>query len=134
MIVVLDTNVVVSSQLSKRGIPARIVRAILSGELTAAFDARILGEYEEVLLRPKFGFDPEEVQALLDQFIASGSETTARPISLDLPDPDDAMFIEVAVAAAVDYLITGNVRHFPKDQRQGIKVVSPSAFWRSFAD
>lgn len=133
MIVVLDTNVVVSSQLSKRGIPARIVRAVLSGELTAALDARILAEYEEVLLRPKFDFDPEDMHALLDQFIASGPEIVARPISLNLPDPDDAMFLEVAVEAAAEYLITGNMRHFPKGQRQGIKVVTPSEFWRTFA-
>jgi predicted nucleic acid-binding protein len=29
-------------------------------------------------------------------------------------DPEDNIFIECADAARVDYLVTGNVRHFPR--------------------
>jgi predicted nucleic acid-binding protein len=102
------------------------------GEFTPAFDARILDEYQEVLLRPKFGFDPDDVRDFLDSFAASGWYVTARPLNLTLPDPDDATFVEVAVAAAADCLVTGNVRHFPADRCQKIKVARPGEFWRAW--
>jgi len=30
------------------------------------------------------------------------------------PDPDDDVFLECAEAAHADYLITGNLKHFPQ--------------------
>ena len=50
------------------------------------------------------------------------------PLDLTLPDSGDAMFIEVGVAENVDYLVTGNLKHFPNSQRQGLCVVSPREF------
>ncbi len=32
-------------------------------------------------------------------------------------DPDDDIFLECAEAAEADFLITGNLKHFPKDRR-----------------
>ena len=52
----------------------------------------------------------------------------AVPLPLSLPDPDDAMFLEVASAGGAEYVVTGNIRHFPTDARQGITVVSPRDF------
>lgn len=52
---------------------------------------------------------------------------------LDLPDPDDEPFLAVALAAPVDYLVTGNLADFPAAKRCGCAVVSPAEFmnrWR----
>jgi predicted nucleic acid-binding protein len=35
-----------------------------------------------------------------------------RRAALDLPDPDDTPFLEVALTGHVDALITGHARHF----------------------
>jgi hypothetical protein len=32
----------------------------------------------------------------------------------------------------VEYLVTGNLRHFPAPARRGIRVMSPSAFLKIF--
>ena len=53
--------------------------------------------------------------------------------SLDLPDADDEPFLAVALAASVDFLVTGNLSDYPPDKRRGCVVVSPAAFmerWR----
>lgn len=56
--IVLDTNVLVSSLLSSRGAPSKILDLILGEQVVVAYDNRILGEYEEVLSRPEFKIIP----------------------------------------------------------------------------
>ncbi|HNK59013.1 MAG TPA: putative toxin-antitoxin system toxin component, PIN family, partial [Leptospiraceae bacterium] len=66
MRIVLDTNVLVSGILKPFSIPGEIVRRIGSGNLTLCFDARILAEYREVLHRPKFKIDKDDISIVLD--------------------------------------------------------------------
>ena len=54
---VIDSNVVVSAMLSPHAPPAQVIRLALQGDLGLLYDGRILAEYREVLMRPKFGFD-----------------------------------------------------------------------------
>ena len=59
--VVVDTNVLVAGLLSPFGPPGEIIRMIASGAVTLCVDARILTEYAEVLSRPKFQFETEQI-------------------------------------------------------------------------
>ena len=133
MRIVLDTNVLVSGLLNPYGAPGQIVRMTAAGELTLCFDARILCEYREVLLRPRFPFRKEQVDVLLNQLRTAGEPVAARPLDEVLPDPDDAAFLEVAIAAGAEYLVTGNVRHYPARCRGGIRVVSPAKFMQGWS-
>jgi putative PIN family toxin of toxin-antitoxin system len=126
--VVLDTNVLVAGLLSPFGPPGEIVRMASSGELTLCLDARILTEYDEVLRRPRFGFDAGEVAVLLDFAEHRGHLVASVPLRDSLPDPDDEPFLEVALAGAAEHLVTGNLVHFPPPLRQGVAVVSPGEF------
>lgn len=132
MIVVLDTNILVSALLSPFGPPARVLDLVLAGELRTAFDDRVLAEYRDVLSRPRFGFDSADVGALLDFLEAEGEAVIATPWPHALPDPDDAAFVEVAMAAQA-ILITGNLRHFPTEACPDVVVMLPAdflEFWR----
>lgn len=128
MKIVLDTNVLVAGLLNPYGPPGLIVQMVAAAELTLLFDARILGEYREVLRRPKFPFRFEEIDALLNQVRAVGEPVAAGPLAKALPDPDDHPMLEVAIAANAEYLVTGNTRHFPARCRCGVRVVSPAKF------
>ncbi|NTW29514.1 MAG: putative toxin-antitoxin system toxin component, PIN family [Coriobacteriia bacterium] len=128
MRIVLDTNVLVSGLLSPFGPPGEIVRMVSSGEITLCLDARILSEYEDVLARPKFGFDEDAVAALLDYIDYRGHATASSPLGQRLPDPADEPFLEVALACGAECLVTGNLIHFPPDARQGMNVVAPIEF------
>lgn len=133
MIVVLDTNVVVSGLLRPHSKPATVLRLVAIGAVCVAYDERILAEYREVLARPKFPFSPAQIKTFLDQIEGEGVAVAALPLTNRLPDPDDAAFLEVAVAARVQALITGNARHYPVRCRHGIAVVDPATFlnrWR----
>jgi putative PIN family toxin of toxin-antitoxin system len=127
VIVVIDTNVLVSALLSPFGPPARVLDLLLAGDLQMAYDDRCLAEYRQVLARPRFGFDPPAVADLLDFLVAGGQPVVARPVPASLPDPEDLPFLEVAAEAGAA-LIRGNRRHFPPDARGGVRVLSPSRF------
>ena len=128
MKIVLDTNVLVSAILSPNGPPAAALRALLTERVTLCFDERIVSEYREVLTRSKFSFDRELIEELVGFLEAAGSPTLAAPLAVTLPDPWDQMFIEVAVAGDADFLVTGNLKHFPEKARAGVCVVSPREF------
>lgn len=128
MIVVVDTNVLVAGLLSPFAPPGEIVRMIASGSLIAAYDARIMAEYVEVLQRPKFSLGREHVQAFLDQMKATGTIAAGDPLPVRLPDPNDEPLLEVALAGRVRCLITGSLRHFPPAARQGLQVFTPGEF------
>ena len=132
MRIVLDTNVLVSGLLNPYGPSGRIVQGVAAGELVVCFDARIICEYREVLARPAFPFRMEQIDALLEEIRAEGEPVSTHPLASRLPDPDDEPFLEVAVAAGADYLVTGNLRHFPAGHRSGIRVVSPAKFLEAF--
>ena len=128
MRIVLDTNVLVSGLLNPFGPPGRILQLLAAGELSVCYDARILCEYRGVLSRPAFGFRSDQVDGLLEQLRAAGEPVAAVPLARRLPDRDDEPFLEVAAAAAVEYLVTGNLRHYPARARGQVRVVSPASF------
>ena len=114
MRVVIDTNVLVSALLKTPSVPASVVEAAVLGRIRPLIDGRILAEYREVLERPRFGFDPSTVEKFLSDFEAVGEivEVTQRFTS-PVPDSDDLPFIEVALSAMADAIVTGNTRDFP---------------------
>lgn len=132
MLVVLDTNVLVSALLSPHGPPARTLDLLLMGEVRLVYDDRIMAEYREVLGRPKFGFARADVDDVLLYLEAQGESVIAHPLSVALPDPDDAPFLEVAAETGA-LLVTGNRDHYPVSARGAVQMLSPSAFleaWR----
>ncbi len=129
MIIVLDTNVLVSGLLSPFGPPARVVDQIVATNVQVAFDDRVISEYSEVLRRPKFSFDPSDIDALIDHIELVGVRVSAAPLNPKrLPDSSDLPFAEVAVSAGADMLVTGNKGHFEFLSDHNVLVASPSEF------
>jgi putative PIN family toxin of toxin-antitoxin system len=132
MRIVLDTNVLVAGLLSAAGPPGWIVEAVIAGDLEVALDMNIREEYAEVLHRSEFDFPPDRVDDLLAAIDEFGLQATAvPPCPKPLPDPDDEPVLGVA-AATGSVLVTGNLRHFPRERRQGVPVQSPREFLESF--
>ncbi len=134
MKIVLDTNVLVSGLLHSQGNPAQVVALVLADAVQVCHDKRILAEYAEVLARPRFKFEAQRVGEVLTKLGVDGLavDSPTQPL-LDLPDPDDEPFLAVALAASVDFLVTGNLSDYPPEKRRGCAVVSPAEFmdrWR----
>ena len=117
ILAVIDTNVLVSSFLSdKESPPSRIINEIFKGTIVPVFSDYLLNEYRTVLSREKFGFEKENVHFLLKSIIEYGIWMEIQSTDLKLDDMKDVPIFEIVLAARSmnTYLITGNVRHFPK--------------------
>lgn len=132
---VIDTNVWVAGLLTHSGPPARLVDLALSGAVTPVVSAKILQEYEEVLVRSALDLPVIEVLNALEYLKIPGTHVVhVDPI--DLPgacaDPDDDHFLAAAVAGRAA-VVTGNTRHFPSPPWRGIIIATPAAFLRSLS-
>jgi len=126
--VVYDTNVIVSAALKPGSLPASLVSLAMTRRVRLFVSLAILEEYEAVLKRPKLRLDPKRVEAFLrDLRKAAARVRPSRRVS-EAPDEADNRFLECALAARADYLVTGNKKHFPLPEFEGIKVVSPAEF------
>ncbi len=126
--VVLDTNVVVSAMISHldHGYPALLLRKMIAREFVPVYSAAIMAEYAEVLKRPKFRFRKCDVDFVLDAICRLGvrQEKLAGMTGFPTcPDPDDQEFYDV-IHSADALLVTGNAKHFPKENR----VFSPAGY------
>ena len=124
---VLDTNVVVSGQLNEEGPPGLILRLALSQFFRLFVSEPLLEEYSAVLARPEFGFDPKDVAKSMKAMRQVATLVNPRRTVSVTTDPDDNKTVECALEGKVDFIVTGNVRHFPT-KFQGIRVIRPRPF------
>ena len=120
MTVVLDTGVVISALVNKKGSAAKILSLIFDGNIKILYDNRILFEYKEVLSKKNFGFNFDLINDPMHFIRQEGTFNEATFNTLDYPavkfhDEGDKKFYEVYKAGEADYLITGNRKHFPEE-------------------
>lgn len=124
---VIDTNVFLAALINRSRAPAKLRTRWLNGEFVLVTSPPVEFEYADVLLHSPM-VQSEDVQVLLEE---------VRDLSLFVPisgalqvckDPDDDVFLETAIAGAADFLVTKNLKHFPKKIYEGIRIVKVSAF------
>ena len=116
MKIVLDTNIIVSALLSPQGLPAKILNLVLNGNVKIIYDNNILSEYIDVLGREELKINQEAVSIVLDFIEKDGEYGIAIPHNKAFDDEDDKIFYELYKSGDVNYLITGNKKHFPKEK------------------
>jgi putative PIN family toxin of toxin-antitoxin system len=124
---VIDTNVVVSAALKPQGLErVALILAITKPARLYVSDA-ILDEYSEVLARSMLHIR-KGIRARILQMIRNRSSVISPKRNLEVTsDPGDNLFLECAEAARADYLISGNLKHFPRFWRS-TKIVSSREF------
>ena len=139
MRVVFDTNILV---LYLMGDPATsVVNAAFTGfpveQFSFYWSEETFQEYQDVLpgLTPRDPevFSSEAISNVLARIKQDGHRV--RPMTtLDIcsHEPDNR-FLECAVAAQADYIITVNTRHFPESY-QGIETIPPGRFYQILFD
>lgn len=113
---VIDTNVVVSALLSHYDDTATVVimRKVITGDIIPIYNESILDEYKEVLNRKKFSFTESMISATLKTSIDYGIISDRIDSEISFADPKDLVFYEVALSKEDSFLVTGNIRNFPK--------------------
>jgi len=126
--VVYDTNIIVSAVLKPGGLPASLVALAMARSVGLFLSPAILEEYKAVLERPKFRLDPKAVETFLQSLRKTAVMVRPPQRVSRAPDEPDNRFLECALAARADYLVTGNKKHFPFSEFEGTKIVSPAEF------
>jgi uncharacterized protein len=124
---VVDTNIVVSAALKPDGLQRTVLLLAITRPARLYVSSAVLTEYRDVLLRPEFRIRKGLRQQLLDLIRKRAHLVNPVRTVRIANDPEDNKFIECADAARADYLVTGNVRHFPRFWKN-TKVVTSREF------
>ena len=114
---VIDTNIIVSSFITKNPSSAtrRVINSMLSGKIKPLYNDEILAEYFDVLSRSKFHLSEVRINELLYFIKQNGIDSSRFPYDGTMPDEDDRVFYEVCLSKEDSFLVTGNLKHFPKE-------------------
>jgi putative PIN family toxin of toxin-antitoxin system len=124
---VLDTNIVISSALG--GALVLILELWDEGKFTVVVTSDILGEYFEVLNRPKFRLKQETIDRIT-RYLYQFSEFVVpeERIQFVEADPKDDKFLEAAVAGKVDFIVSGDTHLLGLKEFRSIPIISGREF------
>jgi putative PIN family toxin of toxin-antitoxin system len=135
--IVIDTNIIIAAQRSRRGASAKLMSLIGTGRFDIHVSVPLVLEYEEVLLRQRvsLGLTQEDVTDLVDALCALAHHHNIyflwRPY---LRDAKDELILELAVAAQCDCIVTYNKRDFVGVDKFGIRVLDPKTFLQTIGE
>jgi putative PIN family toxin of toxin-antitoxin system len=130
-VIVVDTNVIIAGARSKKGASYRILSAMVEHRLDFLISVPLFLEYEEVLKRPGVvsNLSIAEIDMILNALAAYGKKPRIfylwRPT---LPDLNDDMVLELAIAGSASTIITDNTKDFGPASQFGIEIQTPYAF------
>lgn len=113
---VIDTNVLVSGLITPNASsPTKeVLNCLTEKTVTPLYNEEILQEYHEVLHREKFGLPKDKIDEILNLIRSDGVSSDRIPTEKSFIDANDMVFYEVALSKEDAYLVTGNIKHFPK--------------------
>lgn len=128
---VLDTNVLVSALLFRSGRLSWLRQAWQTMALRPVMAKPTTEELLRVLAYPKFRLSAADVEALLEELLP-WVEVFAAPIPSvvkrwTVRDPKDQIFLDLALGAGVDLLVTGDADLLVlSDQVEGLQICQPA--------
>ncbi len=127
---VIDTNLLISAVLLEKSPPDIGIRYIDESGGTLVFSIETFEEFKSVLMRPKFDrYVSSEKRREVISLLASSGDFVQPDVLFSLcRDVKDNKFLEVAVAADVDCLITGDKDLLVLKKIEGIPIMRLTDF------
>jgi len=121
--VVLDTNILVSSLITLNGNCSAILKFAVERKILIFYSTEILNEYNRVLHQPKLSFAPSKIKTHINLILRKGVAMETEKSTIEMTDESDRKFYDLHKATDA-ILITGNIKHFPKEQ----SIMKPADF------
>jgi putative PIN family toxin of toxin-antitoxin system len=133
MIVVLDTNVIISAFVSPSGPPAAIIDHWESDGFEVVTSRPLLEELERVLqysrVQKYLTKSPREINRIVNRFKTAATVVEPQEkLTVIEQDPDDNRVLECAVAGMASYIISGNEHLLRIKKFSGIVILKPATF------
>jgi putative PIN family toxin of toxin-antitoxin system len=126
---VIDTNVLISSFFG--GNPKKVIDLWSRGGTILCLTQEVLEEYLRVMARlPIAPETKSKLVAILQEKRNIELVTPSRRYVVVLEDPEDNKFIDCAVEAQADYIISGDAHLLQVEAYRGIAIYSPKDFLR----
>ena len=126
--VVLDTNIFISAILG--GSLKIIVDEWKAGKCTLVVSEAIAFEYLDVINRPKFKIQSDEIVSITDYLLRSAEFVTPEEKVLAVSaDPGDNKFLEAALAGKVDFIVSGDKHLLDLKEFRSIPIITGRGFW-----
>lgn len=113
---VIDTNIFVSALIThnSNASTARVLESLFLHRIIPLYNDGIIKEYDEVLHRAKFKLSDDQINTVIELVKQNGIDSSRFPYDGEMPDEDDRVFYEVCLSKEDSFLVTGNLKHFPK--------------------
>jgi len=133
MRVILDTNVLISAVLIKNSVSDITLRKA-QNNCTILCSNSIFNEYTKKLLLPRFNKYASLIKRtnMLNDIEKEALFIDPEVEISECRDPKDNKFLELAIAANADCIVTGDKDLLVLNPFRGIKIVSPSDFLIQF--
>lgn len=133
MIVVLDTNVIISALLSRKGAPSKIFEYWADERFDVAVSKPLLDELERVLGYKRIQRYFKQSKLMPSRFLKSFRAVAVEvepdfKLNLISEDPADNRILECAISANGSYIITGDEHLLNIKEYRGIQILSPAEF------
>ena len=126
---VCDTNVVVSALVFATGRLSQFRAAWHTGALIPLVSKSTVEELIRVLNYPKFRLTAEDQSELLGDYLPYAETVEVSNTSVDqlkCRDPDDQKFLDLAIGASADWLITGDPDLLMLSGQTRLQILAPS--------
>lgn len=133
MRVVLDANIYISSLISSKGNPAKIINLWLSGEFDVVASQPILDEILRVTAYPRLLKKFSKIKENRIEFVNLIAEQCifvepSERLNVVTDDESDNRYVEAAVSGKAQCIVSGDEHLLSVKQHKGISILSPSAF------
>ena len=132
--VVIDTNVIVSGIISRKGAPAEILNAWRERHFLLLISPAIVAEVRSVLgyarIREKYRLSDQEIDQMIsllehDALLVPGTADVAGSLPAD---PQDEMFLACAVDGLADVIVSGDHHLLDLGEYQDIPIIKAGRF------
>lgn len=124
---VIDTNIVFAALANPKGAAFKILQRFFQKQFEWVGSPQTLDEYQGVLSVSQ-KISPASLQILLHLLQKRSILIQIIDAFHVCQDPDDDKFLETVIASSVDFLVTKNLKHFPRKSYHGVRIVNVAAF------
>jgi putative PIN family toxin of toxin-antitoxin system len=128
-VIVFDTSTLVSAAFRRNGVPSQAVRRALAMDRIAVSEA-VMTELLDVLHRPRLArfLDPGLRTELIGQLLALGALFAPAERVTDCRDPKDNKYLELALAAVADAIVSSDTDLLVLHPWRGIRILLPADY------